>query len=138
MGSPKLRLHTRNLEVDDLSDLGEFDVVFCAGVLYHLSKPWEFLEQLPALAKRLFLDTHYSTVDEAEVGGYTGSYFDEAPLTNPLAGLVQTSFWPTYPNLVLMLLRAGYVVRALQVHPTWPDGPRTHLFCEYMGSFPAA
>ena len=37
----KAELHVADLEEDDLSSYGRFDGVFCAGILYHLTRPWE-------------------------------------------------------------------------------------------------
>ena len=39
----KAELHVADLEDDDLGGYGRFDGVFCAGVLYHLTRPWEIV-----------------------------------------------------------------------------------------------
>jgi len=63
----KANTHLPNLEFirDDARNIakyGVFDVVFCAGLLYHLDKPKEFLKTLSAVTtKLLILQTHFST-----------------------------------------------------------------------------
>lgn len=50
---------------DDVRNLrahGEFDAVFCSGLLYHLDRPVEFIELLGDVARRtVLLNTHYAT-----------------------------------------------------------------------------
>jgi len=48
-------------DVKNLAKYGEFDVIFCGGLLYHLDKPVEFINLLGRLTKKLlFLNTHYA------------------------------------------------------------------------------
>jgi len=42
-------------KVEDLSFLGEFDIVFCYGVLYHLSDPDRALQKLSLVCKEILL-----------------------------------------------------------------------------------
>jgi 2-polyprenyl-3-methyl-5-hydroxy-6-metoxy-1,4-benzoquinol methylase len=37
----KVEFVLSNLETLDLSSCGQFDVVFCSGLLYHLPEPWD-------------------------------------------------------------------------------------------------
>lgn len=39
--------------------LGQFDAVFCSGLLCHLPEPWKLIEQMPRIAPKLFIWTHY-------------------------------------------------------------------------------
>lgn len=49
-------------DVWNIAGYGEFDAVFCCGLLYHLDKPRKFLEQLARQTRRLLiLQTHFST-----------------------------------------------------------------------------
>lgn len=54
---PKLKRHSFviNLETQDISKFGLFDIVFCYGLLYHLEKPALVLEKLAAACKQLLL-----------------------------------------------------------------------------------
>lgn len=48
-------------DVRNLNDYGEFDVVLCLGLLYHLDNPVAFLRQLGKATKRLLvLQTHFA------------------------------------------------------------------------------
>ena len=49
-------------DVWNISRYGEFDAVFCSGLLYHLDRPKEFLDLLAHVTKKcLILQTHFST-----------------------------------------------------------------------------
>ena len=47
LGVENVEFVEENLEEVDLSRYGKFDAAFCCGLLYHLPKPWEFLQRLP-------------------------------------------------------------------------------------------
>ncbi len=49
-----------NLENADLATFGNFDAIFCSGLLYHLPEPWKLIAQLGNIAPRLFIWTHYA------------------------------------------------------------------------------
>jgi SAM-dependent methyltransferase len=52
-------------DVWNLARYGEFDVVFCCGLLYHLDRPRQFLEMISTLTtKALIVQTHFSTQEE--------------------------------------------------------------------------
>jgi SAM-dependent methyltransferase len=63
----KSKVNLPNLEFvkDDawnISKYGEFEVMFCCGLLYHLDKPKKFLHLLSSVTKNLLiLQTHFST-----------------------------------------------------------------------------
>ncbi len=52
---PELDAHTRDVERDDLSDLGRFDVVHCYGLLYHLENPMAALRNIAAVCDELMI-----------------------------------------------------------------------------------
>ncbi len=63
-----------NVELDNLqfvqdnamniAEHGQFDAVFCCGLLYHLDQPKAFLESVASVTSRvLILQTHFSVVD---------------------------------------------------------------------------
>ena len=115
-----------NLEDFDLSSLGAFDAVFCAGLLYHLPRPWELLRRLRPACGSLLLATHYAWVTkaDAEGGGYRGMMYREFGLAEPLSGLSEQSFWPTREALLAMLRDAGYGrVQVCDDHTAHPHGP---------------
>ena len=54
--------------VINIAKYGDFDVVFCCGLLYHIDKPRELLEQLAKQTKKmLIVQTHFSPFDDADV-----------------------------------------------------------------------
>lgn len=51
----------------NIAEYGEFDAVFCCGLLYHLDRPKQYLETLSAVTKKLLiLQTHFSRIDPIE------------------------------------------------------------------------
>ena len=45
----------------NIAKYGEFDAVFCSGLLYHLDRPKQYLETLSTVTKKLLiLQTHFS------------------------------------------------------------------------------
>ena len=103
---------------------GEFDVVLCLGLLYHLDQPdvFDFAHGLRAVCRRaMILDTHYSLRPRIQVEHrertYSGISYREhdpesdlrererelrASLDNP------ASFWLTKPSLFNLLDAAGF------------------------------
>ena len=48
----------------NIAKYGEFDAVFCCGLLYHLDRPKQYLETLSTVTKKLLiLQTHFSRID---------------------------------------------------------------------------
>ncbi|MFB3916101.1 MAG: class I SAM-dependent methyltransferase [Terriglobales bacterium] len=108
---PNVRFEQINLEYrETLASFGIFDAVYCCGLLYHLPRPWELLKQIARTPGNLFLSTHYSAPETAKVvrEGYSGSWYTEAGVKDPLSGLSKTSFWPTLPCLSSMLQNNGF------------------------------
>ncbi|WP_448573392.1 class I SAM-dependent methyltransferase [Trichothermofontia sp.] len=111
----------RNLSV---ANYGQFDVILCLGILYHLDAPdvFAFIEQLAACCRGFaIVDTHISltpAVEQTYQGQtYWGEYYQEhaeaaspaereqaawASLDNP------KSFWLTRPSLVNCLQTSGF------------------------------
>ena len=124
----KARLCVADLEVDDLSGYGRFDGVFCAGVLYHLTRPWEVVARMAGITDRIFVDTHVSETDHIELAGYRGRLYCEFGYDDPMSGVEAHSFWPTEPELVRMFAEAG-------MRPTEriqaPPGPSPRVWLEF-------
>lgn len=124
-------LSLSNLELfqDDVRNLsretyGEFDVVLCLGILYHLDAPdvFQFLERIAEVCRGFAIfHTHISetasTVQDYKGVQYWGSLYQEheaessqeerlknlwASLDNP------ASFWPTRSSLYNALTQAGF------------------------------
>lgn len=99
-----------NLEEADLSLYGKFDAVFCCGLLYHLPKPWEFLDRLPGVASIVYLGTAYASDKEAVAppNGMLGKIHGEGGPDEPLSGLSPTATWLTLDCLLGCLTASGY------------------------------
>lgn len=54
---PNRQAHVADLETWDPAKLGRFDAVLCFGLLYHLSKPADFLGACTRAADTLYLET---------------------------------------------------------------------------------
>ncbi len=137
---------TLGLEVDfrqgDVRDLdrashGEFDVVLCLGILYHLDHPdvFGFVEQMASVCRRaLVVDTHVALEDEDEQK-YAGklyrghSLFEHEPSSTEEERLValwssldNASAWaPTRPSLLSLLARSGFTSAYECWVPAEPD-----------------
>src|SRR5947207_2409975 len=124
-----LGLERLEFVLDDVRNLsaekyGEFDVVLCIGILYHLDAPdvFDFVHRMAEVCRRcLVIDTHVSNTNEVAVvyGGheYAGRYFGEhAPdaTTEEKAKVLwasidnEKSFWLTRTSLYNLLARAGF------------------------------
>jgi SAM-dependent methyltransferase len=121
------RVVAADLERMPLRDFGRFDVVFCSGVLYHLPRPWDLVEQLPAVAPSLFLSTHYAEAGEVSVHGLAGRWYTEHGRGDPLSGLSERSFWPTKTALLDLLRATGYGAIEITSDYEHPNGPLLSL-----------
>jgi predicted O-methyltransferase YrrM len=125
----KAELHVADLEEDDLSGYGRFDGVFCAGILYHLTRPWEHIAHMAAITDRVFVDTHVSETDHIALAGYRGRMYGEFGYDDPMSGTAPHSFWPTEPELVRMFAKVG-------MRPTEriqaPPGPCPRVWLEFV------
>jgi len=110
LNSDKVKFVQANLENFELSPLGNFDAVFCSGLLYHLPEPWKLIEQCAGVSPNLFIWTHYAGENEAQetLQGLRGKWHQEGGLLDPLSGLSKRSFWPTLGSLVSMLTANGF------------------------------
>jgi SAM-dependent methyltransferase len=110
LGARNVEFLQADLEQFRPSTRGQFDVVFCVGLLYHLQRPWELLADLRRASPSLLLATHYVPDEQAtrEERGYRGATYQEFGLRDPLSGLSDDSFWPTRDGLLAMVREAGY------------------------------
>jgi hypothetical protein len=103
---------------------GEFDVVLCMGILYHLDAPdvFRFLEHIAELCSHIAIfDTHFSFIDDEvrihKGRRYHGTLFEEhLPSASREQRLARrwssldnaTSFWFTRPSLFNVLAHVGF------------------------------
>jgi SAM-dependent methyltransferase len=115
-----------DLEKADLTTFGKFDAVFCSGLLYHLPEPWKLIEQLPHVAPRLFIWTHYAeeNPDNLTLNMLKGREYVEGGRDEPLSGVSPKSFWLTFDSLRMVLTNAGFdSIRILHDDPKHCHGP---------------
>jgi tRNA (mo5U34)-methyltransferase len=95
------RVEDREVDVLDLdpADIGEFDVVLCLGVLYHMRHPLLALERVAAVTGgMLILETH---VDMTWTRRPAAAFYPGHEL-----GLDPTNWWGPNPEAVVGMLRA--------------------------------
>jgi hypothetical protein len=101
---------------------GTFDVVFCTGLLYHLTDPGRTLDWCREQAGELFLQTHY--VEEAAAERYWPPHFEDGMYShrghdyrvklfreepdNIRSGLSESSVWLYERDLLELIRRAGF------------------------------
>jgi hypothetical protein len=115
-----------NLEDADLTRLGNFDAIFCCGLLYHLPEPWTLIQQCPSVAPLFFIWTQYAAENEARDVGYglRGKTHIEGGPDEPLSGMSATAIWLTLDSLRDLLARSGYGrVEIIYDDPAHANGP---------------
>ena len=126
----KAQFVAANLETTDLMTFGKFDAVFCSGLLYHLPEPWKLIEQLPRVAPKLFIWTHYANDLLADVvqNDLRGQVHREGGADEPLSGMSATAFWPTLGSLITLLTTNGYkTVHVIKNDRTHKNSPAITL-----------
>jgi len=135
---------------DDVRNLskekyGEFDVVICSGILYHLDVPdvFHFVRRIYDVCTRLvFLDTEVALrpIETVEFEGchYHGDWFlehdqrsgEKTRLNNLWASVDNTrSFWFTHSSLVNLMGRVGFTsfLECLVPHHELFEGRRAYV-----------
>lgn len=110
LGEKKIEFIEADLEKIKLSDFGEFDAIFCSGLLYHLPKPWELLNQFAGISPNLFVWTQYADEQKAKkiVQGYRGKWYKEFGWLDPLSGRSKYSYWLSLGSLIQILTESGF------------------------------
>lgn len=104
-------LHFIQEDARDLAKHGQFDAVFCAGLLYHLDCPSAFLTMLGQVTRRVaIIQTHYATFCDAQHEGRQGWWYDDFPGQRDLWGSEGNlrSFWLAVEELLQAVREAGF------------------------------
>lgn len=110
-------------DVWNIAQYGNFDAIFCCGLLYHLNQPKKFLEILSSLTNRvLILQTHFSTNEQTEIFNLSELVENEA-----LEGRWYTEFgsdeefskredakWSSWENRSSFWVRREYLLKTIQ------------------------
>ena len=130
--SVKARVQLPNLtfvrdDVWNIARYGEFDAIFCCGLLYHLDRPLEFLKILSDLCRKtIIVNTHIATEiknenfplsEIIEKDGVSGRWLHEYDETSAGLDLEQfrwtswsnaKSFWPMKEHIIDTLSQSGF------------------------------
>lgn len=112
---PEITFLTRDVENPSLQAIGVFDLILCAGLLYHLENPFRAIRNLYAITGKILFVESMCTPGSAT----TMQLLDESAIEDQ--GLNFVAFYPTEASLVKMLYRSGfpfvYLFRRLPEHP---------------------
>lgn len=96
-----------DLDACELATLGTFDVIYNAGLLYHLADPSRLLMQCAEVAPEMLLWTHVVDDSDVEYRSYRGRFTNENP-SDCIGGLRSRSFRPERSELLRMLSDSGW------------------------------
>jgi SAM-dependent methyltransferase len=99
---PVISSHVFNAEDSALRSLGQFDLVFCFGLLYHLENPFSAIRHLRAISSDLLLVESVIYQGSETIMGLV----DEYPQDDQ--GLNHVAFYPTENCLIKMFYKAGF------------------------------
>lgn len=126
----KVTFRKVNVEHSDLKMLGRFDVVFCAGILYHLMDPWDLIRQISEITDQCFIWTHYAKENKDSIvrNTYKGMIYQELGLQDHQSGMSDTSFWLEFDDLKKMITDNGFHhVEVIEKNPGPSIGPVTTI-----------
>ena len=98
-------------DVRDMERHGEFDGVFCCGLLYHLNEPASFLALLGKVTRRvLVVQSHYAAYPETVHDGRRGRWEHDSGDEGVAWGSHgnAASFWLGKPDLLAAMRDAGF------------------------------
>lgn len=112
---------------------GSFDILFHAGLLYHLDNPVEHLFSIAPLAPKILLNTHYCDGEEhlpqdnIEYSGkqWRAGRYQEHGWKDPFSGVESFSRWLYRDDLMEAVKQAGYP--NINVINTYRLGPHPRL-----------
>lgn len=108
-------------DVWNISKYGEFDAVFCCGILYHLDKPRKFLRTIAEQTRKLlYIQTCFSTEIESKHPKHSlsnitvnesmkGRWYREFP-DNPSTEMREKSRWSSYENKSSFWINREYLI----------------------------
>lgn len=116
---PKIFFDQGDIEDQNISKLGTFDLVLCFGLLYHLENPLLAIRNLRRLTKKGLL------LESMCIPGQKPLMLLREEPSQDDQSLTDVAFYPTEASLVKMLYRAGfagvYSVRDLPDHDDFRD-----------------
>lgn len=109
-GVRNVELRLADVETVDFAALGRFDAVLCAGLLYHVRRPWALLRDVAQVTDRLYLSTHYwgSSAHLGDLDGYAVKPVREDHPEPQARGLSVDVRWLDRGSLMKALADAGF------------------------------
>lgn len=108
----------------NVGNYGAFDVVFCSGLLYHLSKPKRFLELLSSVTRKVIILQTHIAVERKNEGfplsdltfneGAEGRWYAEFPNQTALMAERESNRWASWDDLNSFWLRREHLLQAMQ------------------------
>jgi SAM-dependent methyltransferase len=126
----KVEFLQADLEKLDFTQFGNFDAVFCSGLLYHLPRPWELIPKLAKTSPNIFIWTQVSEEAKAKKmrEGWRGKFYREGGIFDPLSGMSKKSFWFSLGSLINILTQNGYKqVKIIENNLAHPNGAAVTL-----------
>jgi SAM-dependent methyltransferase len=126
----KVEFLQADLEKLDFAQFGNFDAVFCSGLLYHLPRPWELIPKLAKISPNIFIWTQVSEEAKAKKmrEGWRGKFYREGGIFDPLSGMSKKSFWFSLGSLINILTQNGYKqVKIIENNLSHPNGAAVTL-----------
>lgn len=130
LNDKKVEFLQGDIEKLNFGQLGNFDAVFCSGLLYHLPRPWELIPQLAKISPNIFIWTQISEEAKAKKmrEGWRGKFYREGGLFDPLSGMSKKSFWFSLGSLINILTVNGYKqVKIIDNNLSHPNGAAVTL-----------
>lgn len=101
---------------------GNFDLVFCSGLLYHLDKPGQFIDLIGKIAQKMvIIHTHYAPEEDSSVftlspitehDGYRGRWYHEHE--SDKIEEIETYRWSSWTNKNSFWMSKGEILKSLQ------------------------
>jgi FkbM family methyltransferase len=99
---PGIPFEQADVEAREISQLGQFDLVLCFGLLYHLENPWQAIRNLRAITEKcLVLESMCLSEERCSLLLRQEPRQDDQSLT-------EMACYPSESSLVKMLYRAGF------------------------------
>lgn len=118
-------LHFVKDDVWNLNKYGDFDIVFCCGLFYHLDKPTEFLHLLGQHTRKLLvLQTHFATDEpndiyklskeiDADAAGHLGRWYREFISDEEHSEYREAARWNSWDNSRSFWLKREHLLQAI-------------------------
>lgn len=100
---PGILFEQADVEAREISQLGQFDLVLCFGLLYHLENPWQAIRNLRAISQKCLVLESMCLPDE-----HCSLLLRQEPRQDDQS-LTEMACYPSESSLVKMLYRAGFV-----------------------------